>query len=137
MTRPKPLKRSSHIRMRTAPSRAETKKLLKSAEINAFLAHDDLEVSDEWARANIGRTSTVRALSPAAQRNFLRSNGPRKNRSYHWRSDVVIAPLSLDGTRSFGFISHLQSPRLPSECVTSEMLLHPLARRFRDISCRP
>jgi hypothetical protein len=46
------------------------------------------------------------------------------------RSDVAIAPLSIDGTKPFGFISHVQSRPIPKEGITRELLVEPLARRI-------
>jgi len=70
---------------------------------------------------------------PLLSVNFLRSLwAPQEVGFVVARSepDLIIAPLSLDGTRSFGFIAHLQSPTVPSDGITEKFLIQPLARRL-------
>jgi hypothetical protein len=110
---------------------AQAQKLLDAANIDAFLAHDDLEVSDEWRERILEELRSCELFVPLLSEHFRQSKwAPQEVGFIVSRSGVVVAPLSLDGTRSFGFISHLQSPRVQRDGITQEVLIEPLARKF-------
>jgi len=46
------------------------------------------------------------------------------------RPEVAIAPISLDGTPPFGFISHVHGPTIKNDGITRELLVDPLARHI-------
>ena len=56
--------------------------------------------------------------------------GPARSWIFVSRPEVVIRPLSIDGTTPFGFLSHLQNRRIPAEGLTREFLIEPLAKRM-------
>ena len=111
---------------------AEAKGLLDAAGFSSFLAHEDLEVSDEWRDCLVRELNAcglfVSLLSKAymasvwavQESGFIASRLP----------EVVIAPLSLDGTRSSGFVGHLQSPSVGPEPIARKQLIEPLTARF-------
>lgn len=111
----------------------QVKALLSDVGFRVFLAHDDLEVSDEWRTRILEDLQRCDLFVPLLSANFVKSLwAPQEVGLAVSRLDagVIIAPLSIDGTRSFGFISHLQSPRIPSSGITDTILVQPLARRL-------
>src|ERR1700730_11751287 len=95
---------------------AQAKKVLAEFNIEAFLAHDDLEVSEEWRKRILIELRQCDFFVPLLSQNFLSSKwAPQEAGFIISRADVVIAPLSIDGTTPFGFLSHLQSRRIPNE----------------------
>ena len=109
----------------------QTKRVLDEVEIEAFLAHEDLEVSDEWRERILDELQRCDLFVPLLSVNFLSSKwAPQEVGFIISRPEVVIAPLSIDGTIPFGFLSHLQSRRIPTEGITRELLVEPLARRL-------
>ena len=101
--------------------------------MEAFLAHDDLGVSDEWRERILEELRRCTLFVPLLSKHFLESKwAPQEAGFIVSRLDeVVIAPLSIDDTVSFGFFSHLHSPRIPPRNgVTGELLVVPLAPRF-------
>lgn len=69
---------------------------------------------------------------PLLSSNFLTSKwAPQEVGFIVSRHKVAIAPISLDGTTPFGFISHVQSGKIPKGgSVTLELLVDPLVGRI-------
>lgn len=110
---------------------AQAKAVFAEIGIDAFLAHDDLEVSDEWRERIIKELKVCDIFVPLLSANFLASKwAPQEIGFIISRPKVAIAPVSLDGTIPFGFISHVQSRRVSKDGITRELLVEPLARRL-------
>jgi hypothetical protein len=105
--------------------------VLEEVGIETFLAHDDLHVSDEWRGRIIEELKKCDVFVPLLSDNFLKSKwAPQEVGFIISRPEVVIAPLSIDDTTPFGFISHVQSRHIPDGIITRELLVIPLARRL-------
>jgi hypothetical protein len=108
----------------------QAKAVLTGVGISAFLAHEDLEVSDQWRERILEELRRCDLFVPLLSANFLASRwAPQEAGFIVSRPEVIIAPLSIDGTIPFGFLSHLQSGRIPRQGITREVLIVPLARR--------
>ena len=108
----------------------QVRDVLNEVEIEAFLAHEDIEVSEEWRERIIEELNNCLLFVPLLSENFLKSKWASQEIGFVIsRSDVVIAPLSIDGTTSFGFISYIQSRRIPVSGITRELLVKPLTRK--------
>lgn len=105
--------------------------VLGEVGISAFLAHEDLEVSDEWRECLLRELTQCQLFVPLLSRHYLLSTWAQQESGFivSRLRDVVVAPLSLDGTRSGGFLSHLQSPNVKSG-ITRALLVEPLVPRF-------
>lgn len=110
----------------------QTKQVLDSAGFSTFLAHEDLEVSEEWRECLLQELRRCRLFVPLLSQSYVASVwGTQESGFISSRlHEVVIAPLSLDGTRSNGFLSHVQSPTIGQNGVTRELLVEPLTSRF-------
>jgi hypothetical protein len=109
----------------------QAKSVLAEVGINAFLAHEDLQVSEEWRRRILEELKICDLFVPLLSKNFLLSKwAPQEVGFIISRPEVAIAPLSIDETTPSGFISHLQSRRIAPEGITRELLVLPLARRI-------
>lgn len=109
---------------------AQAKGVLAEVGIEAFLAHDDLEVSEEWRERILIELRRCDLFVALLSANFLSSKwAPQEAGFIVSRPEVVIAPLSIDGTTPFGFLSHLQAGRITKDGITRELLVAPLARR--------
>ena len=110
---------------------AQAKGVLAEVGIEAFLAHDDLEVSEEWRERILIELRRCDLFVALLSANFLSSKwAPQEAGFIVSRPEVVIAPLSIDGTTPFGFLSHLQAGRITKDGITRELLVAPLARRI-------
>ena len=106
----------------------QTKQVLEEVGVSAFLAHEDLEVSEEWKKRIIKELKICDLFIPLLSKNFRRSKwAPQEAGFIVSRPGVRIAPLSIDGTIPFGFIEHLQSGQIREGGVTHELLVVPLA----------
>jgi hypothetical protein len=106
--------------------------LLGEVGISAFLAHEDLEVSDEWRECLLRELAQCQLFVSLLSKHYLMSTWAQQESGFivSRLQDVVVAPLSLDGTRSGGFLSHLQSPNVKSDGITRALLVEPLVLRF-------
>lgn len=110
---------------------AQTKTVLAEFGIESFLAHDDLEVSEEWQKRILVELKRCDLFVPLLSQNFVASKwAPQETGFIISRPEVVITPLSIDGTTPFGFLSHLQSRRIPQEGLTREFLIEPLVNKI-------
>lgn len=109
---------------------AQAQAVLSSVGIDAFLAHEDLRVSDEWRARILSELQTCSLFVPLLSKNFLASRwAPQEAGFITSRPEVVIAPLSIDRTTPPGFLSHVQSRRIPHSVITRELLIDPLVTR--------
>lgn len=106
------------------------KQFLEELGIAAFLAHEDLEVSEEWKVEIVEKLKSCDYFIPLLSKNFRWSKwAPQEAGFIASRPEVQIVPLSIDGTVSFGFMEHLQSGRIGEGGITRELLVTPLARK--------
>ena len=109
----------------------QAKAVLRKVGIDAFLAHEDLQVSEEWQHRILKELSSCDLFVPLLSKNFLESKWAPQEAGYvASRPTVIVAPLSIDGTTPCGFFSHVQSSRIASDGVTRELLVEPLVKKF-------
>ena len=109
----------------------QAKKVLSDAGVEAFVAHDDIEVSEKWKRRIRHELHRCDLFVPLLSKNFMGSEWTLQEVGFiASRSEVKIIPLSIDATFPFGFISDLQSGRIRDDRITSEDLTEPLAKHF-------
>lgn len=108
------------------------KEVLSKAGMEAFVAHDDIEISEEWLCRIREELRRCHLFVPLLSKNFLKSKWTLQEVGFiASRSKVKIAPLSIDQTVPFGFISHLQSRPIRDDGITCKLLVEPLAKHFR------
>jgi hypothetical protein len=105
------------------------RRTIESLGVSTFIAHDDLKVSEEWQKRilqELERTDIFIALLSKA---FKESEWCSQELGYIVRfGNVLVIPLSIDGTNPYGFISHLQGHRLQSENEVESVLMDVLLR---------
>lgn len=91
----------------------ETKSALEDFGITGFLAHEDLQVSEEWRDSIIEKLENAQIFVALLSKDFKASEWCAQEVGFIIsRPDVLVIPLSIDGTLPFGFISKLQSKRV-------------------------
>jgi len=103
---------------------------LESLGLTAFIAHDDLRVSEEWKVRIIEEMGRADVFVALLSKHFKESEWCPQELGFTVPfPDVLVIPLSVDDTRPFGFIGHLQGHRLSSEQEVETALLDVLLRR--------
>ena len=110
---------------------AQVKRVLENFGIECFLAHEDLEVSEEWKERIFEELLRCDLFITLLSKAFKDSDwAPQEGGVIVGRKDVAIIPLSIDGTMPFGFISHLQGKRIPIEGVTEPLIIPTLTKKI-------
>ena len=113
----------------------QAKTVLEEFGIDAFLAHEDLEVSEKWKGRLLEELRRCELFVPLLSKNFGESKwAPQEAGFIASRPEVVIAPISIDGTDPFGFFEDVHARRIGHDRITREFLaepvLGPLTERF-------
>jgi hypothetical protein len=107
------------------------RRTLEALGLAPFLAHDDIEVSAEWQKRITEELAEASVFVAILSRAFKASNWC--SQEIGWissRQGVVVIPLSIDSTTSYGFISHIQSRRMTSEQDLDTALTYVLLGKF-------
>ena len=108
----------------------QAKDVLGEVGIDAFLAHEDMETSEQWRERILSELRRCDLFVPLLSRNFLESKWALQEVGFiASRPKVTIAPLSIDETLPFGFMSHVQSSPIRDNGITRELLVEPLLKR--------
>ena len=99
-----------------------------------FLAHEDLQVSEEWKHRILEELGIADVFVTLLSAEFLTSKWCSQELGFIIsRPDVLVVPLSLDGTMPYGFIEHLQGIRVYKgtlESVLEEVLFRKRPRHM-------
>lgn len=117
---------SSNDRQRAA----EVKVALTSVGVDAFMAHDDIHISQQWRDRILAELAAMKVFVVLLSNAFRQSDWTAQEVGVAvGRSDVLIIPVSLDGTVPFGFIAAIQSRPLPTP-VSPDFFRDAVAARF-------
>jgi len=109
----------------------QVKAVLNDHGIAAFLAHDDIHVSQEWKDRLIQELNETIIFVPLLSVSFKESDwAPQEIGMALTRKDMLFIPLSVDGTVPFGFISNIQGKRIPANGMYRDLLLEPIMTHF-------
>jgi hypothetical protein len=110
---------------------AAVRAALSEVNLESFLAHDDLRVSEEWKVRILAELRQCKIFVPLLSKAFKNSAWCGQETGFVVeRGDVLIIPLSIDATVPYGFISHLQSHRINPNGVDSQIILDAVGRRW-------
>ena len=88
----------------------KVKKILEQYEIESFMAHDDIHVSEEWASKIIEEANTCKFFVFLLSKNFIESHYCIQEMGIAAsRSGLCVIPLSLDGQIPTGFLNKFQA----------------------------
>lgn len=116
---------------------AEVKHVLASLGVDAFMAHDDIHVSQQWRDRILSELMSMQVFILLLSDAFKKSEWTSQEVGVAVaRPEVLIIPASLDGTVPYGFIADLQGRRLPSP-PSEDFFRDVLASRFpREVIAR-
>jgi len=104
-----------------------TKQALETLGVECFLAHEDIRVSEEWKARIVQELQEANIFVALLSAKFKASEWCSQEVGFIVsRPNVVIIPLSIDGTIAYGFISHIQAQHFRSESEISTIVEHAL-----------
>jgi len=113
---------------------AAVKAALEEINIESFLAHNDLRVSEEWKERILAELKECEIFVPLLSAAFKTSDWcGQETGIVVERNKVLVIPLSLDGTLPYGFISHLQCHRIPPSGIDPQTILTAVAKKWPSI----
>ena len=90
---------------------SQIKKLLKKYGLNVFLAHDDIEPSEEWIERILIELKSCDVFIPLLTEHFDESNWTDQETGFVLARDIPIIPLKLS-VDPHGFISKFQALKI-------------------------
>ena len=100
------------------------KDALRGVGIEAFLAHEDIHVSQEWRLKILEEIGIAELFICLLSKNYFQSAWcVQESGIAAFRPGLPIIPLSLDGTIPQGFIAHLQSVKIDQDSISIDDLL--------------
>ena len=112
---------------------AEVKDILARFGIEGFLAHDDIRVSEEWKQRIVDELNKADIFIPLLSNNFKNSDWAPQELGIAYIRDILIIPLTLNGTIPFGFIDHIQGKSYPkNENIILNYLIKPIIDKFPE-----
>ncbi len=109
----------------------DVKAILDKLDLAAFLAHEDIRVSEEWKSRIIEELNGMNVFVALLSKSFKKSDWASQEVGIALsRNEVLVIPLSVDGTGPFGFMSHIQGKRIATDGIAEDSLLEPIIARF-------
>ena len=77
--------------------------------MDGFLAHEDIEASKKWMDVVFKELNDANIFIALLNENYLKSDYCSQELGIAVFKDKLIIPISLDGTKSYGFLEIIQS----------------------------
>ena len=107
------------------------KTILDDIGVESFLAHDDLNVSEEWKRRILSEVKSCQIFIPLLSNSFKESEWCSQETGIVVnRRRVLIIPLSIDGLMPYGFISHIQGHRIRGDDTDKEVIMSAIGSKW-------
>lgn len=109
------------------------KTILEKLGIPSFLAHEDINVSEEWRLEILRKIGNAGLFVAVLSENYYKSEFCIQESGIAvFRENMTIIPLSIDGSLPMGFLSHIQSIKIDPENPQQNIFYPALAKR--DVS---
>lgn len=112
---------------------ARVKGILYDFGIEGFLAHEDINVSEEWKQRIKEELSQSDIFVCLLSKDFRNSEWAPQETGIAYFKDILIIPLRLDETIPFGFINHLQGKPIDGSNIPLTLLIKPIVDKFSSI----
>lgn len=107
----------------------EIKALLLEAGIHSFMAHEDINVSDEWRLKILQEIGSADIFVSIWSQNYYNSWWCiQESGIASFRTNMTVIPLSTDGSIPQGFAGNIQSTKIDPENVRMSDLLPGLVK---------
>jgi hypothetical protein len=89
--------------------------LLESLGVTPFMAHEDIEISDEWRLELLRQIDNADLFVPILSERYYESIWCKEESGIAAFRNITTIPLSIDGSVPQGFLAHIQSTRIDPE----------------------
>jgi hypothetical protein len=107
-------------------------RFLNTLGINSFIANDDLRIGSDWKKRIVLELKCCELFIPLLSKEFKKSEWCSQELGIAYIRNKEIIPISLDGTKSYGFINHIQSKSLKDQSI--EVLLSEGLMEIKEIN---
>jgi hypothetical protein len=105
----------------------EISDFLETVQMNSFIAKDDLRAASNWKDTIVKELGLCDIFIPLLSKDFKESSWCSQEIGIAFILGKKFIPISLDDTRSYGFINHIQSKSItqekPLELIIAEGLM--------------
>jgi hypothetical protein len=106
--------------------------VLTEFDCTAFMAHDHIEVSEEWRLEILTELEVADLFVPILSAHYYGSVWCMQESGIAAFRRMTIIPLSIDGALPPGFLAHIQSTKIdPAAPAIRDLLPAPGLRRLR------
>lgn len=110
-------------------SAGRVKRVLHDLGVKSFLAHEDIDISEEWRVKILEEIGKADMFICLLSKNYFDSVWcVQESGIAASLAGVSIVPLSLDGTIPSGFIAHVQSARVDADDISIYTLMPALLK---------
>ena len=106
------------------------KEILAAFEIGSFVAHDGIDLPEKVIKRLINGLDKLDVFIPILSDNFKNSDYCSQELGAAYFKNILVIPLSLDGTVPYGFISGYMSPRVDESDIPLGHILKLTADHF-------
>ena len=104
----------------------QVKTYLEGYNISAFLAHEDINVTEVWRERILQELAQTTVFIPLLSVAFKESDWASQEIGFALGRNVLIIPISLDGTIPYGFLAAVQGGRIPGNGDYHALLIGPI-----------
>jgi TIR domain len=109
---------------------AEIAQILDELGVSSFMAHEDIDVSQEWQDRILDELSSADIFVAVLSQNYLSSSYclQESGIAVFRSAEITIIPISIDTTISPGFMGYIQSKRAKPGQIDRDLLLNGIAK---------
>jgi len=107
-------------------------RLLDSIGVASFMAHEDINVSEEWRLQLLGELAATDIFVAVLSERYFSSVWCTQEAGIASFRNLTIIPLSIDRTVPAGFLGHIQSTRIDPAQPRYEDVFPGIARKDID-----
>jgi len=94
---------------------------LKRYAFDAFVAHDDIKLGDEWESAILEKIKKCDLFIAILSKNFRQAQYTDHEVGIAYGLSKIILPLSVDDTMPYGFMTKFQAKKMSTEIDRKEV----------------
>jgi len=110
---------------------AKIKEILMSFGIKCFMAHDDIEISEEWKLRILNELNEADIFIPLLSDNFKSSDWCSQESGIACYRNILFIPLTLNKKiHPYGFMNFRQGGFIKRDSIPLEYLINPILVNF-------